>query len=80
MTAFGGGTYEQARTRARAQRLGQVIEANRPRGHWDRVRRAIARRTGRVNRRSYPLHPKLAAACISSAPVRSAVGGRSRMR
>lgn len=47
MSAFRGGVYEEARTRARQAQLGQVIDGNRPRGHWDKVRREIARRTGR---------------------------------
>jgi hypothetical protein len=41
---FGDGAYEQARTRAREERLGHVVEGNRPRGHWDRVRREILKR------------------------------------
>ena len=45
--ALGNGAYEEACTRAREQRLGKVIETNRPNGHWDRVRKEIARRTGR---------------------------------
>jgi hypothetical protein len=36
--------------RAREERLGHVIDGNRPLGHWDRVRREIARRTGRQAR------------------------------
>ena len=47
ITALGNGAYEVARTRAREQRLGQIIEANRPDGHWDRARKEIARRTRR---------------------------------
>lgn len=39
--------YEAARTRARQERLGQIIDGNRPRGHWDRVRQEIARLTRR---------------------------------
>lgn len=46
--AFGASAYEQARTRAREARLGKMIDANRPRGHWDKVRSEIARRTGRI--------------------------------
>jgi len=37
---FGPHAYEEARTRARAARLGIVID-NRPYGHWDRVRRVM---------------------------------------
>lgn len=48
--SFGDGAYEQARSRAREERLGAVIDVNRPRGHWDRVRREIARLTGRGSR------------------------------
>lgn len=48
IASLGDGAYEEARKRAREQRIGQVIEANRPDGHWDRVRREIVRRIGRV--------------------------------
>lgn len=44
---YGGGAYEEARTRAREERLKKFIDGNRPRGHWDKVRREIARRTGK---------------------------------
>jgi len=37
----------EGQTRARDERLAQVIDANRLRGHWDKVRREIAGRTGR---------------------------------
>ena len=47
IAAYGDSAYEQTRTRARDQRRGAVIDSNRPEGHWDRVRREIARRTGR---------------------------------
>lgn len=47
IAAYGARAYDEARTRARQERLGKVIDSNRTRGHWDRVRRAIARRTGR---------------------------------
>jgi len=47
IAAYGDGAYEQARTCARDQRHGEVVDGNRPEGHWDRVRREIARRTGR---------------------------------
>ncbi len=45
MTQFGVGAYEEARKRARQQRLGQ---SDRPPEHWDAVCKAIARRTGRI--------------------------------
>lgn len=47
LQAFGNGAYDEARTRAREARLGKVVDGNRPDGHWDKVRREIARRTGR---------------------------------
>jgi hypothetical protein len=46
---FGLAAYDEARSRARDARLGNVIDGNRPEGHWDRVRAEIARRTGRVH-------------------------------
>jgi hypothetical protein len=48
LTSFGEQAYEVARTRAREARLGDVIDGNRTAGHWDRVRREVARRTGRA--------------------------------
>jgi len=45
--AFGPDAYEEARTRARSERTNEVVDLNRPRGHWDSVRREIARRTHR---------------------------------
>lgn len=46
--AFGDEAYYVARERARSERQsGIVFDANRPAGHWDRVRREIGRRTGR---------------------------------
>ncbi|HEY0329867.1 MAG TPA: hypothetical protein VGC77_12295 [Rhodopseudomonas sp.] len=39
--------YEEARRRAREAEHTAVVDGNRPRGHWDRVRDVIARRTGR---------------------------------
>ncbi len=47
MQSFGDGAYDEARTRARGARLGEVVDGNRPDGHWDRVRKEIGRRTGR---------------------------------
>ena len=47
IAAYGESAYEEARTRAREQRFSAVIDANRPRDHWDRVRQEIARITGR---------------------------------
>lgn len=45
--SFGESAYDEARPRAREERLGKAIDGNRPRGHWDRVRQEIAKRTGR---------------------------------
>lgn len=45
---FSDDAYDEARQRARNARLHQILDANRPHGHWDRVRRDIARRTGRA--------------------------------
>src|SRR4051794_28511531 len=47
MIGFGGAAYEEARRRAWEARQGQVADANRPPGHWDRVRAEIGKRTGR---------------------------------
>jgi hypothetical protein len=47
MIGFGSAAYEEARQRAWEARQGQVVDANRPPGHWDRVRAEIGRRTGR---------------------------------
>lgn len=44
---FGGHAYEEARRRIREQRSGKVTDANRPIGHWDQVRKLIARETNR---------------------------------
>lgn len=49
ITRFGASAYDEARTRARETRLGNVIDGNRREGHWDRVRAEIARRTGRAH-------------------------------
>ena len=49
METFGTAAYDEARTRAREARMGDVIDANRQAGHWDRVRAEIARRTGRAH-------------------------------
>lgn len=48
---FGDGAYAEARRRAREVRRGAVIDGNRPKGHWDRVRAIIGRacRTDRVD-------------------------------
>jgi hypothetical protein len=47
MRAYGTGAYGEARTRARSARQGRVIDSNRSKGHWDKVRLEIARRTGK---------------------------------
>lgn len=47
MQSHGDGAYEEARTRAREERLRQVIDGNRLAGHWDKVRLEIAKRTGK---------------------------------
>lgn len=43
---FSDSAYDVARQRARDARSGKTFDANRPDGHWDRVRQDIARRTG----------------------------------
>jgi hypothetical protein len=47
IASYGSGAYDEARTRAREARLGRVLDGNRPVDHWDKVRREIARLTGR---------------------------------
>jgi hypothetical protein len=47
VAAFGDGAYEEARTRGREERRRSTIDANRPFGHWDKVKREIARHTGK---------------------------------
>jgi hypothetical protein len=44
---FGDGAYAEARKRAREARESAVVDGNRSKGHWDRVRAIIARETGR---------------------------------
>ena len=48
IAALGSGAYEVARTRGREERLAKLVDKNRPIGHWHKVRREIARRTGKV--------------------------------
>jgi hypothetical protein len=50
IAGYGSSAYEQARTRAREERLRGVVDGNRPPGHWDRVRREIARLTAKADR------------------------------
>ena len=45
---FGDSAYDEARRRAREARQGAVVDGNRIDDHWDRVRRAIGRTTGRA--------------------------------
>lgn len=47
IVSFGASAHDEARTRARDARLGRVLDGNRSAGHWDEVRREIARCTGR---------------------------------
>lgn len=47
MRGFKEFAHEEARRRAREAEQHAVIDGNRPRGHWDRVRNLISRRTGR---------------------------------
>jgi hypothetical protein len=47
IASFGDSGYEEARTRAREERLGKELTGNRPPGHWQKVRLEIARRTGK---------------------------------
>jgi hypothetical protein len=44
---FGASAYGEARRRAREASQDEVIDGNRPLGHWDRVRRVIGRKIGR---------------------------------
>lgn len=44
---FADGAYAEARRRARENRSGEVFEGNRPKGHWDRVRARIGRKSRR---------------------------------
>jgi hypothetical protein len=39
--------YDEARKRIREETLGQVLNSNRPSGHWALVRKEIARRTSK---------------------------------
>lgn len=48
MNGFGDDAYEVARTRARDQDQGVILDGNRPPDHWRRVGALIAKRTGRV--------------------------------
>lgn len=45
--SFGAGAYGIARDRDRAERRGDVIDDDRPAGHWGRVKLQIARATGK---------------------------------
>jgi hypothetical protein len=44
IASYGDGGYEEARSRARQERLGRELTGNRPAGHWQKVRLEIARR------------------------------------
>jgi hypothetical protein len=43
---FGDLAYSEARTRVQQEQEGIVLDANRPRGHWARVKLRIADETG----------------------------------
>jgi hypothetical protein len=45
---FGEGALDEARRLALEERLGQMLTGNRPPGHWEAVRHAIARRVNRA--------------------------------
>lgn len=47
IAGFGSSAYDEARTRAREARSGEVVDANRGPAHWDRVRCEIGTRTNR---------------------------------
>lgn len=47
IASVGASAYDEARTKAREERSRRVIDSYRPAGHWDKIRREIARRTGR---------------------------------
>jgi hypothetical protein len=47
IASYGDAAYDEARTRGREERLAKVIDGNRPPGHWQKVRREIAKRTGK---------------------------------
>lgn len=44
---YGAAAYGHARERAHRARQSIIVDANRPDGHWDRVRRIIGRKTDR---------------------------------
>lgn len=44
---YGESAYGEARQRAHQARRGEVVDGDRPEGHWDRVRRIIGRKTDR---------------------------------
>jgi hypothetical protein len=48
MKGFGDEAYDVARTRAREQDQGVILDANRPPDHWRKVGAVIAKRIGRV--------------------------------
>lgn len=49
ISRYGDSAYEEARTRARDDRTGRVIDNDRPPGHWDKVRAALARELRRAH-------------------------------
>lgn len=48
VTEHGPLAYDVARRMARAERSGQLISPSLPRGHWEKVRRAVKRSEGRL--------------------------------
>jgi hypothetical protein len=47
MKGYGEFAYHEARSRSIAEQSSLIIDGNRHRGHWDRVRQLIGRREGR---------------------------------
>lgn len=47
MQRFGDLAYDEVRRRAREAEQQNVLDGNRPKGHWARVGKIIAERTGR---------------------------------
>jgi hypothetical protein len=47
LAGYGDRAYAEARDRARDAHKGSVVDGNRSRDHWDRVRQIIAKKSGR---------------------------------
>lgn len=47
MAGFGDCAYDEARKRASEADCDTILDGNRPAGHWNRVKRTIAKKTGR---------------------------------